>query len=209
MRLLEIGASGGLLLRPDAYAYETGGLVLGDPASPVRLVEPWQGAGPPADAPLQVVQRRGCDPAPLDPARSEDRLTLTSYVWADQVERLERLRAALRVAGQVPAPVEALPASGFLARELAEPVPGVLTVAWHSVVWQYLARAERAAVTRLLEQAGERASTDAPLARVQLEPRAAGRAPGFVLAVTAWPGGRRRVLADAQGHGPPVVWRAG
>ena len=208
VRLLEIGASGGLLLRPDTYAYETGGRVLGDPASPVRLVEPWQGAAPP-DAPLRVVERRGCDPAPLDPARTEDRLTLTSYVWADQVERVERLRAALAVAGGRPAPVEALPASAFLARELAEPVPGVLTVVWHSVVWQYLARPERVAVTRLLEQAGERATSDAPLARVQLEPRAGGRAPGFVLAATTWPGGRRRVLADAQGHGPPVVWRAG
>ena len=206
VRLLEIGASAGLNLRVERFAYEVGDRVLGDPASPVRLRQPWQGTLPPYAA-VQVVERSGCDPAPLDPGRHADQLTLTSYVWADQLERLERLRAALQVAERLPGPVEALPASAFLARELAEPAPGVATVVWHSVVWQYLAADEREAVTALLGEAGARATPEAPLARLSLEPDKVGDDRfRFQVTLTSWPGGVRTVLAEAQGHGPPVVW---
>ncbi len=208
VRLLELGASGGLNLQVDRFAYEVGpGTVLGDASSAVRLKQPWQGPLPPQTA-CDVVERLGCDPAPLDPASTADRLTLTSYVWADQVERFERLRAALSVAARHPVAVEPLPASAFLARELASPRPGVVTVVWHSVVRQYLTPAERDAVSRLLAEAGDRARADAPLVHLAMEPEwfATGEF-RFHLTMTSWPGGRTRVLADAQGHGPPVVWR--
>ena len=207
VRLLEVGASAGLLLHVDAYAYEVGDRVLGDPASPVRLQQPWQGSLPP-DVPLPVASRSGCDPDPLDPASTADRLTLTSYVWGDQVDRLERLRGALQVAARVPARVERLPASAFLARELAEPVPGVATVVWHSVVRQYLAPDERGRVDELLAQAGARATPAAPLARLSLEPEAldSGRF-RFLVELTTWPGSGPELLAHAEGHGPPVVWQ--
>ena len=206
VRLLEVGASAGLNLRVDAFAYEVGDRVLGDPASPVRLRQPWKGTTPPY-ADVVVAQRSGCDPAPLDPASTADRLTLTSYVWADQVERLERLRAALGVAERLPAPVEGLPASAFLERELAEPAPGMVTVVWHSVVWQYLAPSEREALRGLLARAGARATRRAPLALLSHEPERVGdRGFRFVVALTTWPGGQVEVLGEAQGHGPPVVW---
>jgi len=216
VRLLEVGASAGLNLRVDAFAYEVGDRVLGDPASPVRLRQPWQGT-PPPQADLVVAQRSGCDPEPLDPGSTADRLTLTSYVWADQVERLERLRGALRVAEQVPASVEALPASAFLARELATPVPGVVTVVWHSVVWQYLDPQDREALRELLADAGARATREAPLALLSHEPERVGSSGfRFSVALSSWPGAQVsgaqvsgaqvEVLAEAQGHGPPVVW---
>ena len=207
IRLLEVGASGGLNLQFDRYAHEVAdGVVLGDRDSPVRLRCPWQGSFPPLAA-LEVVNRKGCDPAPLDPASTEDRLTLTSYVWADQLERFERLRGALQVAADHPLMVERLPASQFLSRELAEPMVGVATVVWHSVVRQYLAPQERADGTDILRQAGDRASALAPLAHLRLEPERQGPDVSFLLSLTSWPGGVSRVLAQAQGHGPPVVWR--
>ena len=172
----------------------------------MRLTQPWYGTAPP-DAPLRIASRRGCDPGPLDPTTTEGRLTLTSYVWADQVERLERLRGALEVAARLPAPVEPLPASAFLERELAEPAPGVVTVVWHSVVRQYLDPDERQRVEELLAAAGERATPEAPLARLSLEPEhlGAGRF-RFLVELTPWPGGAPELLADAEGHGPPVGW---
>jgi hypothetical protein len=204
VRLLEVGASGGLNLLVDRYAHEVAdGVLLGDPGSPVRLVRPWAGAHPDHRTP-QVVERRGCDPGPLDPTSTEDRLTLTSYVWADQVERFDRLRGALQVAAADPPVVERLPASAFLQRELAEPRPGVVTVVWHSVVRQYLAPQERTEVDALLEVAASRATDRAPLAHLWLEPEGGFR---FQVGLTTWPGGRTAVLADCEGHGPPVVWR--
>ena len=208
VRLLEVGASGGLNLLVDRYAYRVAdGVVLGDPASPMRLDLPWQGRHPAYDV-VEVVQRRGCDPAPLDPASTQDRLTLTSYVWADQVERLERLRGAFAVAGRHRITVEQLPASEFLRRELATPAPGVMTVVWQSVVQQYLAPQERRSVEALLVEAGERASPDAPLVHLAMEPaRTPDEGLAFLLTMRIWPGGRPRVLADCAGHGPPVLWR--
>ena len=208
VRLLEVGASGGLNLLLDRYAHEVAdGVVLGDPASPVRLVRPWRGTPPPGSA-VRIAERRGCDPSPLDPTSTEDRLTLTSYVWADQAERFARLRGALALAAQDPPRVERLGAADFLARELAEPAPGVVTVVWHSVVRQYLDPDERDRAGELLAAAGARATVDAPLAHLWMEPERTGRDRfAFRLGLTTWPGGRTDVLADCQGHGPPVEWR--
>ena len=213
VRLLELGASAGLNLMADRFGYELDdGTVLGDPASPVRLVRPWQGLpgqGRLPVRPVEVAARAGCDPSPLDPTRSEDQLTLTSYVWADQLDRFARLRGALQVAAAHRVVVHALPASEFLARELATPAPGVVTVIWHSVVWQYLDPAERVAVTQQLADAGARATGDAPLAHLLLEPERVGDGQfRFRVELTSWPGGEVRVLAEAKGHGPPVVWLA-
>lgn len=205
VRLLEVGSSAGLNLRCDAFAYEVGAGVLGAPSSPVRLVQPWEGVLPPS-RPVEVVERLGCDPAPVDPASTEGRLTLTSYVWADQTARLERLRGALQVAADVPATVERAGALDFLTRELADLPAGVTTVVWHSVVWQYVDPAERRAVDALLDRVGARATADAPLARVTLEPEQVGGSFVFRLHVQRWPTGERVHVADALGHGPPVRW---
>ncbi|MFN2539711.1 MAG: DUF2332 domain-containing protein [Mycobacteriales bacterium] len=163
VRLLEVGASAGLNLRCDHFAYATGDLVLGDATSPVRLDEPWDNA-PPAMHEVRIAERKGCDPNPIDPTTQDGRITLTSYVWADQLARLERLRGALDIAARVPAVVERTGALEFLTRELAEQHDGLTTVVWHSVVWQYIDRAERTAVDELL------ASSARPVVRVSLEP---------------------------------------
>jgi hypothetical protein len=206
VRLLELGASGGLNLSVDRFRHEVGGgLVLGDPGSPVVLDVPWQGRPPDTAVQLHLLERRGCDPAPLDPSSPEDRLTLTSYVWPDQLDRFERLRHALRVAAAAPERVERLGGADFVERDL-HPSEGVATVLWHSVVWQYLPPDERARITAALEDAGRRATPAAPLAHLSLEPEHLDRG-GFVLRLRTWPGDEQRLLADAQGHGPPVVWR--
>ena len=80
------------------------------------------------------------------------------------------------------------------------------TVVWHSVVWQYLAPAERHATDVLIEEAGARATADAPLVRVSLEPNKVGGAFTYQVHVQRWPTGRRVHVADALGHGPPVRW---
>ena len=209
IRLLEIGASAGLNLRPERFAYDLGGgLVVGDASSPVRLAECWRGPYPWHGTPLEITGRAGCDPAPLNPAADADRLTLLSYVWADQLERVERLRSALQIAAEDPVAVQALPASEFLRRELAAPVPGTTTVVWHSVVRQYLGVEERAEVDALIAEAGTRATPEAPLVRLSLEPEKKVQSTFlFLVEMTCWPGGEPRLLAECRGHGPPVTWQ--
>jgi hypothetical protein len=204
VRLLELGSSAGLNLRCDAFAYDVGE-VLGDPASPVRLDRPWRGVTPKGEA--EVLQRKGCDPSPIDPMTTDGRLTLTSYIWGDQLPRLERLRGAFQVAERLPAVVEQAGALEFLTRELASLPPGMTTVVWHSVVWQYVDPAERRAVDALIERVGARASHEAPLARISMEPeRVGGGDYTFRVHLQRWPTGERVHVADAMGHGPPVTW---
>jgi hypothetical protein len=214
VRLLELGASAGLNLRADRFAYRVGGVILGDPASPVRLVEPWIGVPfrDPGRVRVRVVERAGCDRDPVDPTTEEGRLTLASYVWADQAARLARLRAALRVAAVVPARVERVGAADRLERALAEPAPpGTdLTVVWHSAVWPYLEREERTRVEAAIAAAVGRARREGtpPLARLGLESRRVADRLVFELRITGWSvaGERHLLLAEAEGHGPPVRW---
>lgn len=90
LRLLEIGASAGLNLRWDRCRYESDGWSWGDPASPVRFTDVFEDAVPEPVAGA-VTERAGCDLAPVDPTTQEGRITLLSYTWPDQTERLERL----------------------------------------------------------------------------------------------------------------------
>lgn len=212
IRLLEVGASAGLTLNVDRYGYVVHGRTYGDPASPLQLREPWH-TPPQVDLghPLQLVDRRGCDRDPIDPRTPEGALTLGSYVWADDVERLARLRAALSVATQYPTPVDASAGSRWLPRHIGWPRTDAVSVIWHSVEWQYLDRAERAELTQLVAEAGERATATAPLALLRFEPRRGTRGERggpyrFELRLTTWPGGRHEVLASAPGHGVPADW---
>lgn len=201
LRLLEVGASAGLNLRFDRYRYELGRSTWGPPNSLVRLSARVSGRPPPGQT-AQVVSREGCDARPLDPATNEGRLTLASYVWADQPERLFRLRAACELAAETPAPVQLATAADWIEDRLRQGSPGAATVVFHSIVLQYLSETERGRLTAALLEAGEGAGLAAPLAWLQMEP--AGELTDVHL--TLWPGGRRCLIARAGYHGDPVEW---
>jgi hypothetical protein len=206
VRLYEIGASAGLNLLADRFRLELDGRATGPPDSPVVFRDAWRGAVPHIGPQLEVVERVGCDQAPIDPASDEGALTLMSYVWPDQTLRLERLRGALAIARDIPVQVEAKSAGEFLGA--LSPAEGAWTVVWHSVMWMYLADAEREAVLAHLERAGTAAGDRAPLAHVAFEapPFTADSGIGFEVRVRTWPGGDEQVLGHAPAHGLPVDW---
>jgi hypothetical protein len=202
LRVLELGASAGLNLRWDHYRYETGNAVWGDPASAVRLVDCTIEGRPPFEVATTVVERRGCDRNPLDPGSAEGRLTLSSFVFADQVQRFARLRAALDLSRRVPATVEQADAPVWLAAQLEIERPGKATVVYHSLVMQYLSQADQERVQRTLAETGAKATSSAPLAWLRLE-----HGSGDVdVRLTIWPGGQERLLATATNHGQRVNW---
>lgn len=207
VRIVELGASGGLNLLADRFGYlDESGTAYGDPGSPVTLVDAWRGARLRPWPGLRFVERVGCDARPVDVASAEGRLALTAYVWPDQPERMERLRGALRLARDTPVQVREESAVDLIAQ--VAPEPGALTVVWHSVVWQYLDAEEQVAVSGHLERLGEEASAGAPVAHLLLEPMrpAPGREHEFLVVLRAWPGGERRVLGSSRGHGVPTTW---
>ncbi len=201
LRLLEVGASAGLNLRWDRFHYRANGLSWGPDDSPVKLEFQLEGASPPAlPGEIEIASRQGCDASPIDPTTAEGRLTLLTYIWPDQRERITRMRGALEVAAGVPVKLDREPAGTWTQRMLAAAVPGTATVIYHSIVSQYLSDEERARLFETIRTAGERATADAPLAWLRMEP-ADDRAN---LDLTLWPGGEDRRLARVGYHGTPV-----
>jgi hypothetical protein len=203
LRVLEIGASAGLILRWDHYRYETTTEGWGPETSPVRMT-PFE-AAPDLSTAATVVERAGCDPDPIDATSADGRLTLRSYVWPDQEWRWGVLQGALEIAKRVPAPVERSGAAAWLERVLSHPTEGRATVVFHSIVMQYLELDERERVEAILRDAGGSATPDAPLARLSLEPPEPFEDLAHVR-LTRWPGGEERLVARAGYHGRPVIW---
>lgn len=209
LRVLEVGASAGLLLRWDRYRYESprDGWSWGPAGSPVVLSGMWD-APPPTAAAVTIAHRRGCDPAPVDPSGPEGRLALTSSVWPDQPRRMERLRAALSVAAAAPVTVDVTTVARWLPPRLRGGADGVATVVYQSVVEQYLPAAERAARDAALEEVGNRATRTAPLAWLRFEPARPDDPYGHVpleVHLRTWPGGADRRIATAAPHGDAVT----
>jgi hypothetical protein len=208
VRLVEIGASAGLNLWADRFRVEQedGRHVAGPAESPVTLTRAWLGALPPGRVRPEVVERSGCDLAPLDPRTDEGRLRLRSYVWPDQPDRWQRLQGALEVAAEQPFLVEPAGAADFLDR--LELRTGATTVVWHSVMWQYLPDDEKRRVTDRLNHLGAAATADAGFAHLRLEPRDGDDGPVFEIRLRHWPNGADRLLGHAAAHGVPATWTA-
>lgn len=193
LRLLEIGASAGLNLLLDRFRY---GEAWGPPDSPCRLPD----LGLDLDiAGLRIVERAGCDPAPLNPRNEEARLRLSASVWGDQVDRFQRLRGALAVAGSYRVPVEQAGAAEWLTRQLAAQPPADtgVPVVWHSIVRSYVDPDEWRKVEQLTAQPG--------VWRLSYEPDARPNPRGIPLRLygpDTDPQGQ--VLAYGTGHGPPL-----
>ena len=200
--LLELGASAGLNLLLDRYGYDLGGLVAGDPASPLQLAPDWQGPAPPPCR-VEVGSRGGVDLAPLDPRTDGDRLI--AYVWPDQQRRLDQLRAALAIAARDLVPVDRDDAADWLDRKLSEPVqPGLTRVVLHSVAFHYFPAESQRRIAASIAEAGARAGPDAPLAWLRYE-----QEPGdseFSLSLRVWPGDEQWRLAECHAHGRWVRW---
>ena len=203
LRLLEVGSSGGLNLRWDRFRYESGSFVFGDSASLVRFSDYHEGADLPSSPAVEVVERAGCDEHPVDAATAKGRETLRAYIWPDQRERFALLERALEVARELPVAVDRSAALPWLTVRLAQPTAGVCTVVFHSIVMQYVDPDERTAIDALFGQAGARATADAPLARLALEP-----GDDYAhLRLSLWPQGCTMLLAECGYHGLPVRWR--
>ena len=204
LALFELGASAGLNLRLDAYAYDLGGLTIASPAAPIRLAPAWEGAPPPL-AEVRIVERRGIDLNPLDATDAAHRERLLAYVWPEQTERVARLEAALAAAALDPPLVDRGDAAEWVEANVA-PVEGRCAVVTHSIAFQYFPSATRRRIAAHLHAVGERATATAPLAwlRYEFDTSDAGALP--TLRLSLWPAGENRLLAHAHPHGASVRW---
>ena len=145
--LIEVGASAGLTMIPDRYSYEwtaRGRRIVADPKSgpsTVTLtadVSGW-GANPPVIP--NIVHREGIDLNPLDVTNNDDREWLEALVWPEQSDRLELIRSAADIVGEVSPTLTAGDALDQLRGAVARArraVPKATIVIWSPAVLVYL-----------------------------------------------------------------------
>ncbi|RDE04902.1 DUF2332 domain-containing protein [Sphingomonas aracearum] len=208
LEVLEIGSSAGLNLLLDRFRFDLGGVAVGSADAPLLIRPEWRGSPPPA-VPVAFRSVRGCDIQPLDATDPEVAARLAAYVWADNPERLERLRTAIALLREHGVALDRADAADWLDARLAEPQEaGVTRVLMHSVVWQYLPDATQHRVQAAMAGAAAVAAPVRPLAWVRMEPDRQ-TAQQHVL-VASWPGHAEQVtVADAQAHGAWIAGRAG
>ena len=204
LAVYELGASGGLNLFADRFAYHFGAEVRGKPNSTVILKPEWSGGSPPVATP-QIIRRKGCDRSPLDVSRADHRARLMAYIWPDQAERIARITAAISIAQKDPPEVAQAEVADWVEEQIEpEPETGVTRVLFHSIAHQYFPDTAKQRISERMRAAGERATDDAPLAWLAFEQKSDW---GPHLTLRLWPGGKLRELAVAGAHVHKVDWK--
>jgi hypothetical protein len=208
LALLEVGASAGLCLLPDRYAYDFNGhhLVPENAVAPPRFACHVKGAIPLPQRLPQVVWRAGLDLNPIDVRDDDQCAWLEALVWPDQEQRLHHLRAALAVARRDPPRVLRGNLLHDLARLAAEAPRNATLVVFHTAVLGYVsAQAQRDAFARSVGALDAVwISNEAPGVFPDIAVQLAERVPRgkFLLAVDGRP------VAFSDPHGAALNWIA-
>jgi hypothetical protein len=205
MDWLEVGASAGLNLNFDHFYACYKHLRMGDPQSSLRFMGDWFGNEPlvPRNA-ARVVQRKGCDPYPIDVTNENEELRLLSFVWPDQRDRLQRLRAAIDIAKNYKPLIDSDSADTWIERQLTRERDRA-TMVFHSIAWQYMGSTVQKSFVASLEQAGSQATAAKPLIWARMEP--AG--PVADVRATVWNGSAEPMnyrLCEVSYHGQNMNW---
>jgi hypothetical protein len=204
--LVELGSSAGLNLVWDRYHYRYDAGGWGPAGADLELEGEERAAVPAALLRLspRVASRIGIDTNPLDVSTDDGARLLMSFVWTDQLERLQRLKRAIEALRRAPPELVQADFVELLPSVLAGRGSGALTVVFQTATLGYLQPEQRNRLREALEAAGERR----PLAFVSTgRPREAG-ATHWGVTLRLWPGGERTLLAEADYHGQWLEWLA-
>jgi hypothetical protein len=213
LRLLEVGASAGLILWLDRYRVRYLAGPSWGPGGGPELVAHAEGRVPASLTPptVEVVERRGVDLVPLDVTDPAAELLLRCWTAPDDVDEQRRLDQALRVARATPAPIDAGDLEAWT-DEHARPVEGTTTVVLAAQLRGLLDPASASDLDGAIERALRSGTSSAPVVAVLFDPppglgaKAQG-APELTVAVGRGEGPpERRTLLAADPHGRWVRW---
>lgn len=204
LHLLELGASAGLNQNWDAFSYRTSSWHrTGD--SEVEITTDWRAPVPQnLDIQPEIASRAACDLNPVDLTDKDQVRRLKSYTWPDQADRMNRLDAAIALAQDRGTSVDAADALAWLSERLLNRPNTGLTVVYHSVFLIYPPRQVISDIMRVIRDAGQTASSQAPLAWLSYESEAlfgGNRAsPKMRARLETWPDGIVETYAESDGH---------
>jgi hypothetical protein len=199
LALLEVGASAGLCLYPDRYAYRYGEHRLGT-GEPLLECDA-TGLTPPTRLP-QVVWRAGLDLNPLDVTDPADLAWLDALIWPEHAHRRDRLRAAAAIAAADPPRLVRGDLLDDLPALAAQAPPDATLVVFHtSVLYQVPAPTREAFAELVTALPGHWISNEAPdVVRHRGLPDPPDTGLRNVLALDGRP------LAWTRSHGQGLAW---
>lgn len=200
LAMVDIGASAGLHLLWDRYAYDYGlGRVCGDPASPVRITCELRGeTGLSLNEKMpQVGARFAIDLRPVSPDNEDDLIWLDALIWPEHESRRELFHGAVEILRREKGAI------AFSEGDAADILPDVLSkvpadqaaCVYQTHIWRQLRPASRLKLTETLEQFGRARKIFFVSALDQLR-----------LELFASTGHRRWTLANYEQHGRWLEW---
>jgi hypothetical protein len=207
LALIEVGASAGLCLLPDLYAYDYGGRIVAPDPAPAEPVFPCAADDrtPIPHRLPEIAWRAGLDLEPIDLSDPDQVAWLEALVWPEETDRLARLRAAMRIAASARPDV----IRGDLLRDLgplaAEAPRDATLVIFHTAVLTYVAPPQRAEFARAVASLCDFwVANEAPRVLPEIAERAGGFGPRgrYLTSVNAEP------VARADFHGAWMEWLA-
>jgi hypothetical protein len=215
LALIEAGASAGLCLQPDRFAYEwrTRDRVTRlapdqspSDSQPDALTCEVEGEAPLPRRPLRVSWRGGLDLNPLDVDDDAAMAWLVNLIWPEQEDRRHRLEAAVAIARADPAPL----VRGDLLHDLPPLIDEASrhgeVVVFHSAVIAYLEEADRVTFQRMMvDLVGDGVCHWVSNEASEVLPEIAATAPDppsgrFVMALDG------QAVAWTHGHGRSMTW---
>jgi hypothetical protein len=209
LALIEVGASAGLNLLWDRYAFDYGPLgQVGDPASPVCITCEARGPMPPPlpRAMPQIASRTGIDLHPVDVLDPGSVLWLRALIWPEHLHRAALLQSAVAVARQSPPRILAGDALELLPAVLQDAPAGALVCLYHSFTTNQFTPAGRHRLRELLAEVGARRD----LCHISIEYHRGRPRPTLDYAHyrPGVPVDHEPVLAVCQPHGAWIEWLA-
>ena len=212
---VDIGSSAGLTLLAPHIAYDIRpGRVIGADA-PMMITCDVRGGPPLPQQVPDVKWSLGVDASPVDVHNDTEVRWLEACVWPDQVERFDRLHAAVSLARRIGVNVETGDAVDVLASAVTranEHAHPVITTSW---VLNYLSPERRTEFVQVLDDLGSTMDLSWVIAESPYEtPELPGHAGSdeliTVITLVTWRRGFRTVhrLATAHPHGNWVNWGA-
>jgi len=141
LALIEVGASAGLCLFPDRYAYSYDGERVGDSALEIEVET--AGTVPLPKCLPTVAWRAGLDLNPLSVSDDEDLAWLRACIWPEHVERRQRLDLAATIVAQDPPRIDHGDLRDATLNLIDEAPREAIKVVFHSAVLAYIDEASR------------------------------------------------------------------
>jgi hypothetical protein len=210
LAMIEVGTSAGLCLLPDRYGYDYGRKLIRPEATftefPVFACCASKATPLPAAVP-QVVWRAGLDINPLDASDPSQAAWLENLVWPEQTERLQNLRASMKVAAAFrPRVLKGNLVGDDLPRLCGEAPQDATLVVFHTAVLSYIAESadRQAFVERVMALSQYWISNESPRVLPEVAARVEKEGPTgrFLLSVNGSP------VAWTDPHGGSIQWIA-